>query len=120
MCPSPRCSRRVAASCQSRPTGSPGRASAALAANRGLPVGSAAAATGPSSRAARSHACGSTPTSRSAAVLTAARASMQAAGVVRDHASGSALATMAGWNPAKTAMTGGAGTGPSGAARNAK
>ena len=53
-------------------------------------------------------------------MLTAARVPMQAAGVVRDQASGSALATMAGWNPAKAAMTGGAGTGPSGAARNAK
>ena len=91
-----------------------------MAANRGLPVGSAAAATGPSRLAARSHARGSTPASRSAAVLTAVRASRQAAGVVRDHASGSALAIMSGWNPAKVAMTGGAGTGPSGAARNAK
>src|SRR5262249_17727200 len=58
--------------------------------------------------------------SRSGAAVTLARASRHACGVVRDHASGSALATMAGWNPANAATTGPAGTGPSGAAPNAK
>src|SRR5262245_62623571 len=38
---------------------------------------------------------GSAPASRSAAVLTVARAARHACGVVRDHASGRALATMA-------------------------
>ena len=91
-----------------------------MAANKGRPVGSAAAATGPSRLAARSQASGSAPASRSAAVLTSVRAWRHADGVVRDHASGSALATMAGQNPAKAATTGPAATGPSGAARNAK
>ena len=120
MCPSPRCSRSVVASCQSLPSGSPGSSSAALAAPSGRPVGSAAAATGPSSAAACPQASGSAPASRSAAALTAARACRHACGVVRDHASGSARATVPGWNPANMATTGAAGTGPSGAARHAK
>jgi hypothetical protein len=70
--------------------------------------------------AAAAHADSSIPVAVRASTETERLASRRASGVVRDHASGSAFATIPGSNPAKHAMTGSAPTAPSGAARNAK
>jgi hypothetical protein len=118
-CPSPRCSRRIVAACQSRPGASAGQGRSALAPARTRPCTSIARAAASSGPAASSTSMPSS-NSASAARAPATRASIAAAGVMRVQMSGRARPTITGAKPKNAATTGPAPIGPSGAVRPAK
>ena len=119
--PSPRCSRRLVASCHSAATGSSGRPRLRFAANSGLPPGDplrlAASSAARSQSSARIASSWPPARRRSAAAALVDRAWIRADGAATSQMEGTARSTIDGANPKKAAVTVPAEQAPSGAAR---